>query len=271
MAVMRLTFCSGKLRTSTDVHIVYPLKRNSFGDPEGRIPQYTISGEKYQVLWLIHGGGDNYANWVYYTRIVELAEMKNLIVVMPSMRDFTSSRDDVDYFGYLTEELPAYIRRILPVSELREDNFIAGLSMGGYISYRAALNYPERYSHVGSLSSPLDIVEDYRVRHAGSKTLASADSLIGTDKDICALVEKNLREGKEMPRMFQACGTEDFTWDINEHMRDFFRSKNLDLTWKQGSGIHNWVFWSEYITKLLDWLPLKIDSGEYHKFQKEGR
>ena len=267
MAIMRLTFQSEKLRASTDVHVVFPLKRNSFGDPEGREPQYFVSEKKYKVLWLIHGGGDNYSDWIYRTRISELAEAGNLVTVMPSIRDFTDSRGDTRYFEYLTEELPSYIRRILPVSERREDNFIAGLSMGGYISYRAALNYPERYACVGSLSSPLDIVEDYRVRHGNSKTLASADSLIGTDKDIYALVEKNLAENRAMPRMFQACGTEDFAWDINEKMRDYFYSKNLDLTWEQGPGIHCWEFWSIYIKKLIDWLPLDRGGEERHKFQ----
>lgn len=267
MAIMRLTFRSEKLRASTDVHIVFPLKRNSFGDPEGREPKYFVSEKKYKVLWLIHGGGDNYADWVYRTRISELAEARNLVVVMPSIRDFTSSRKDAQYYEYLTEELPVYIRHILPVSDEREDNFIAGLSMGGYISYRAAMNHPERYACVGSLSSPLDIVEDYRVRHAGSKTLASADSLVGTDKDIYVLVEKNLAENREMPRMFQACGTEDFTWDINLKMRDFLYSKKLDLTWEQGPGIHCWEFWSIYIEKLIAWLPLDEAGGEKHKFQ----
>lgn len=267
MAIMRLTFRSKMLRMSTDVHIVFPLKRNIFGDPEGREPKYFVSEKKYKVLWLNHGGGDNYADWVYRTRISELAEERNLVVVMATMRDFTSSRGDVDYYGYLTEELPAYIRRILPVSDKREDNFIAGLSMGGYVSYRAALNHPERYACVGSLSSPLDIVEDYRVRHGNSKTLASADSLIGTDKDIYALVEKNLTENRTMPRMFQACGTEDFAWEINEKMRDYFYSRNLDLTWEQGPGIHCWEFWSIYIKKLIEWLPLDKGSEERHKFQ----
>ena len=267
MAVMRVTFRSTNLRTVTDVNIIYPLKKDSFGDPEGRTPQYDLDDNKKCVLWLIHGGGDNYSDWVNRTRISELAEAKNLVVVMPSIRDFTSSRSDTVYYGYLSEVLPAFIRHILPVSEAREDNFIAGLSMGGYISYRTALNNPEKYSCVGSLSSPLDIVADYKARHAESKTLARADSLIGTDKDIYALVEKNLKEKKQIPRMFQACGTEDFTWEINVSMRDFFRSKGLDLTWEEGPGMHCWYFWSIYIEKLLNWLPLS-SSEEMHKFQK---
>ena len=71
--------------------------------------------------------------------------------------------------------------------------------------------------------------------------------------------------------MFQACGTEDFTWEINVDMRDYFREKGLDLTWKEGPGIHNWDFWSEHIVDLIQWLPLEKETEDVHKFQKEGK
>lgn len=270
MAVMRVTVFSRALRATTDIHIAYPLIRNQFGDPEGREPIYTVPGEPLPVLWLIHGGGDNYGDWIYHTRVSDLAERKQLVVVMPSVRDFTSSRSDVEYYSWVSEELPEFVRKILPISHKREKNFIAGLSMGGYLSYRIALNHCQRYSHVGSLSSPLDIVADYRARHANSKTLASADSLIGTDRDIRFLVENALARGEQLPKMFQACGTEDFTWEINVNMRNFFREKGLDLTWKEGPGIHNWNFWSEHIVDLIQWLPLEEKTEDVHKFQKGG-
>ena len=269
MAVLRLTFRSSALRGTTDVNVIYPVKpkRAGFGDPEGNATFYYPREGKFKVLWLIHGGGDNYSDWVNNTRVRNYAEDANLMVVMPSVRDFTSSRNDVDYFTYVAKELPALIRRIFPASEKREDNFIAGLSMGGYLSYRIALNFPENYGCVGSMSSPLDIVEDLKVRHANSKTLVAGDTLTGTDRDIYALVEKNLKEGKKMPKMFQCCGTEDFTYSINVKMRDFFRSKGLDHDYFESPGIHNWDFWSEYIKKLIDWLPTDGVGADGHKFQ----
>ena len=85
---------------------------------------------------------------------------------------------------------------------------------------------------------------------------------------------RSLAAGAELPRMFQACGTEDFTYEINVAMREFFREKKLDLTYLEGPGIHNWQFWDTYIEKLIEWLPLK-KAGEPgkpagHKFQKGG-
>ena len=271
MAILRLTLRSQALRASTDVNIIYPLRRQTFGDPEGRKVTYAPIPDKFKVLYLVHGGGDNYSDWLTRTRIADLAEARDLLVVMPSIRDFTSSRADADYYAYLSQELPAYLQRMLPISNRREDTFIAGLSMGGYFSYRIALNHPERYACAGSLSSPLDIVADLRARHTGSRTLVPADSLIGTDREIRFLVERNLAQGNPMPRLFSACGTEDFTYEINCDMRDFFRAKGLDHTYMEGPGVHNWDFWSAYIESLLEWLPVEKLPEAPHHFQKRGK
>ena len=44
-----------------------------------------------------------------------------------------------------------------PVSSRREDTYIAGLSMGGYGAFKAAMTYPQRYAAFGSFSGALDI------------------------------------------------------------------------------------------------------------------
>lgn len=64
------------------------------------------------------------------------ATERNLVVVMPSALNSNYSNWDkfmmgYDMFDYLTEVLMPLIYGWLPVSDKREDNFIAGLSMGG--------------------------------------------------------------------------------------------------------------------------------------------
>jgi putative tributyrin esterase len=44
------------------------------------------------------------------------------------------------------------------LSDKREDNFIAGLSMGGYSAFKSALRCPEKYIAAASLSGVLDII-----------------------------------------------------------------------------------------------------------------
>ena len=52
----------------------------------------------------------------------------------------------------------------------------------------------------------------------------------------------------------------------NRDFRDFLNENGVDLTYVEGPGKHDWVFWDTYIKKVLDWLPLNrtgagINSG----------
>ena len=52
----------------------------------------------------------------------------------------------------------------------------------------------------------------------------------------------------------------------NRDFRDFLNENGVDLTYAEGPGKHDWVFWDTYIKKVLDWLPLNrtgagINSG----------
>lgn len=44
------------------------------------------------------------------------------------------------YFTFVSEELPKFVRAIFPLSDKREDNFVAGMSMGGYGALKLALS-----------------------------------------------------------------------------------------------------------------------------------
>ena len=247
-AIMRLTMRSESLRTVTDVNVLYPLVKK---DDRAHGNAFRITCVKHveplKVLYLIHGGGDDYSAWINNTRLALYAEKHpDLLIVMPTVRDFQSYRTDMDYYRFLSEELPGYIKRLFNVSDKREHTFIAGLSMGGYISYRVAMLNPDKYACVGSLSSPLDIVQDMIERHIGSRTMRSPEELIGDPfREIRTIVDNNIKNHVVMPRSFQCCGTEDMTYAINCGMRHFFEGRGLDHTYMEGPGVHNWYFWDD--------------------------
>ena len=60
-----------------------------------------------------------------------------------------------------------------------------------------------------------------------------------------------------MPRLFQACGTEDFTREYNITARKAFLELGYDHTWKEMAGSHNFDFFNRGMKAFLDWLPLK--------------
>ena len=38
--------------------------------------------------------------------------------------------------------------------------------------------------------------------------------------------------------------------------RDFALAHQVDLSWEEGPGAHNFDFWDPYIRRILDWLPI---------------
>src|SRR5438105_15742137 len=96
------------------------------------LPQQTRA--QFPVLWLLHGLSDDHTIWLRRTSIERYAAEKNLAVVMPAAGRsyYQDMANGARYWTFLTEELPAMCRAWFPLSSRREENFAAGLSMGGY-------------------------------------------------------------------------------------------------------------------------------------------
>ena len=52
------------------------------------------------------------------------------------------------------------------------------------------------------------------------------------------------------------CGTEDFLYKENVHMRDHLKKLGYNLTYEESPGVHCWECWDLKIQSVLNWLPL---------------
>ena len=60
--------------------------------------------------------------------------------------------------------------------------------------------------------------------------------------------------GKKLPDIYMACGTEDFLIENNRAMHRFLEKEKIAHEYHEGKGVHDMVFWSEYIAKAIDWM-----------------
>ncbi len=221
----------------------------------------------YRTLYLLHGYSDDHTAWQRWTSIERYAAAYNLAVVMPAVHlsFYTDMAHGGKYWQFISEEVPALARDLFPLSARREDNFVAGLSMGGYGAFKMALAHPERFAAAASLSGALDIryIVSEEGEHRDEAWLASMRNIFGpTLKDV-ADSENDLRTlarragaAAQKPRLFQCCGTEDFLYQNNLAFRDFLRTLPLDLTYEEGPGEHEWGYWDAQIQRVLNWLNL---------------
>ena len=152
MALVQMNFESRYLNNNHEISIILP------DMPRDKTPaEFYGSGKKYKVLWLLHGTFGDHTDWIRKSNIELYACEKDLIVVMPSAlnsnyAEWAKFSIGFDMYHYLTEELMPLVYNWFPASDKREDNFIAGLSMGGRGTLVYALNHPEKFAAAANFS-----------------------------------------------------------------------------------------------------------------------
>ena len=63
--------------------------------------------------------------------------------------------------------------------------------------------------------------------------------------------------GKELPKLYQWCGTEDGLIGENRLFRDHLAKLGYELTYEESPGVHAWEYWDDKIQTVLKWLPLQ--------------
>ncbi|SDB86781.1 alpha/beta hydrolase [Shouchella lonarensis] len=246
MALATIQYKSTALGKQTRVHVILP---------EQATPPY-------RTLYLLHGWGDDDSSWSRQTSIERYANAYDLAVVMPSvdLSYYTDMDFGGSYFTFLSKELPERLTRYFPLSENREDQFVAGLSMGGFGAFKWALHHPERFAAAASFSGALDVnmIFDLFIGmgHIEFKPLAQA--IFGMDLDIdghganlIALMKQHIEQQTNIPTLYQYCGTEDFVYPINVSFRDRVLQLAVPFNYDESTGGHTWDYWDSCIQNWL--------------------
>ena len=273
MALISLDFESQYLHGNTTVSIILP------ENPFTQEPKAFYQREKrYPVLWLLHGTYGDHSDWMRKTNIELYACEKDLIVVMPSALNSDYSnwpKFMLGYamFDYLIEELMPLVYAWFPASEKREDNFIAGLSMGGSAAVKYAVYYPEKFAAAADLSGPpkdlrtiyaapfdmLDLRHKNRAANAGG-----VEAYINSYENVWERLPE-LAKQKDLPRFYFASGTRDFMYDQYLQFKQRAIKAGLDATFEEIEGYaHEWRFWDLTIQHAIDFFGLKDREASQH-------
>lgn len=268
MALIRADIFSVSLMRNITIHAVIP--SDKITDPTKGIGRKT-----FKTLYLLNGMMGNDFDWVTATRIERWAKDRDLAVIMPAGENRFYVDQDIPgqkYSTFIGKELVEQTRALFPLSDKREDTFIAGLSMGGYGAIVNGLRFSETFSYIAALSAAyiLDRVGDavYNAPWIGmdraylEHVLGDLDKLRGSEKDYEALILKLKEEKKDIPQIYMAIGVDDDLLDVNRKYHEFLQEQGVEVTYIEAPGAHEWDFWDSQIKKVLDWLPLgEINQG----------
>ena len=260
MAFFECHFFSDTLALTVSAHVLVPQQSTrQIGMESGP------ARASYPTLYLLHGLSDDHTIWMRRTSIERYAAAKNIAVVMPAVaRSFYQDMaSGPRYWTYLTEELPRVMRQFFPLSSRREDNFVAGLSMGGYGALRVGLARADRFAAAASLSGALDLAG--RLKTAGRPgsrvSLAEWQGIFGPDlqigdADLPALAS-NVVKTSPRPALWLDCGTEDELLPDSRQLHAHLEAIGYAHHYEERPGVHDWTYWDGQIQRVLDWLPIQ--------------
>ncbi len=273
MSLVHFNFESQYLNCNTDVNIILPDKPRDVEPKE-----FYQRDKRYKVLWLLHGTFGDYTDWIRKSNIELYACEKNLIVVMPSALNSNysdwSCMMGYGMFSFLTEELMPIVYNWFPASDKREDNFIAGLSMGGEGALKYAVNHPKKFAGVRVLSMFARDWENMNPAkgYDNERDLESYRNAGGWEKfvDSYENLRRIIKEKKDsgmLPKMFFACGEDDFLFEGYKEFKNWAKETGLDAVFEETPGYtHEWRFWDLAIQHALTFFGLDNDKDEGNPF-----
>ena len=159
----------------------------------------------------------------------------------------------------MTKELIPYVRSIFPISGKREDNFVAGASMGGYCAAKLALRNADMFAGLAIFSGAVDSGDELKGTPDPMNfrnpffldAFGSTEQYRGSENDVVALMRGFEGRPEQLPKIYHCCGTEDHLYRDNVLYRDLARSVGADVTWEERPAGHTWEFWDACIPQAL--------------------
>lgn len=210
------------------------------------------SQQKYPVIYLLHGHGNNYTGWVKRTKpdLPQIASNLDLIFVCPDGKDSwywdSPINPDSQYETYVSRELIGYIDSNYQTNSSRNGRAITGFSMGGHGGLWLGFRHPDTFGACGSLSGGVDIrpfpnnwnMKDQLGTYAENPKRWDEHTVINQ-------LPYNKSHGPLS--IIIDCGTSDFFYDVNQKLHEKLLSLDIPHDYIIRPGDHSHTYWNNAI------------------------
>lgn len=205
---------------------------------------YATSNQRYPVLYLLHGAGDNDLSWLMAGRanfildnLIAAGRAKPMIVVMPAGHTPPgpdgSSVPDAFARDLLGDVVP-YVEQNFRTLPGREQRAIAGLSMGGQQTLNVGLTHLDQFSQLGVFSSGW-------FGQDGAANFAKANEALLADPKL-----------NDRIRLFWfATGKDDFVLPSTKAALALLDQHKIRYSYKETAGGHTWPNWRAYLNEFV--------------------
>ena len=215
------------------------------------VPDDYQSTKSYPSVYLLHGAGGNYKDWVINAPGVKaLSDLYKVIIVCPdggvTSWYYDSPVDSTyKYETFVTKELLGNVDAAYSTIKDKSGRAITGLSMGGHGGLYLSLRHQDLFGAGGSMSGGVDI-RPFPNNWDIAKRL-------GTLKDKPENWEKNtivnmldLLKDSSL-KLIIDCGVNDFFYDVNSNLHKKLLEIKYPHDYIERPGVHNWPYWSNSV------------------------
>lgn len=255
MALMRINFFSEALGKHHHFNLILP-EQDEHYDIKATPPLLPS-------VMVLHGLSSDNNSYLRFTSAERYATEHKLAMILPD-GDHSFYANMLYGHSYRDHILEVwhYAHQVFPLSKKREDNYLAGHSMGGFGVIKTAFENPELFSKACFMSSATDIERllnydwpDFKMRGI----IGDVNTTAGTALDIKQIVEDGIGAAgiEGLPELYMMCGTEDFIYKDNVEFKAFLESKGISFKYEEGPGEHDYAYWDQGILKAVKWMTEK--------------
>jgi enterochelin esterase family protein len=225
--VRKVWYRSGTLGTQRRMHVYTP-------------PGYEGGKDRYPVLYLLHGSGDEDSGWSTVGRagfILDnlLAERKArpMLVVMPNgslPRPAAGSSRTEWFTNELVKEVVPLVEKNYRVLADRDNRALAGLSMGGGQTLRVVIAHPDKFACIGVWSAGLG-------RGNASEF----------EKQNAAFLGKGEEVSKQVKLFSIRVGEKDRAVAGSKSLAEVLKKHGIKNELHLSGGGHTWINWRRYL------------------------
>ena len=203
------------------------------------------------VVYLLHGYGGNYTDWVKKVDAVQQqADQFNMLIVCPdggvgSWYWDSPADPSFRYETYVSKELVSWIDEHYKTIRDRKGRGITGLSMGGHGALYLAIRHQDVFGAAGSMSGGVDI-RPFPNNWDMAKRLGTYAQEPARWESHTVINQLHLLTGKSLALMID-CGTEDFFYKVNVNLHEQLLYRNIPHDFVTRPGAHNWNYWSNAV------------------------
>jgi para-nitrobenzyl esterase len=224
-------------------------------------PGYDASTDRYPVLYLLHGGGDEDSGWSTIGRagfimdnlLAEGEALPALIVMpngsLPRPADFPRSVPgqtrspearaayaalQARFTSELMNDVVPFVEKTYRVRTDPGDRAIAGLSMGGGQTQRVLATHPGAFGYVAIWSAGVRPESTREFEEQAASLLADPEKANETIRLLSIRV-----------------GEDDFTLAGCRNLDELLTQHGIEHTLEVNDGGHTWINWRRYLSELL--------------------